>query len=94
MLLVSVIAFGVIALAQGVAGDFVATVTGCAGFGSWIAAVVALVVRWRRKRRVGPSPWAVPEPVEAHSYLLAGAAIGGSVGLTIALFDAGVLSPR
>lgn len=79
----------VLALAAGVAGDFVAWVTHGVTIGTLIGSSFHQLAQ-RRVRRKLVSPWTTAPSIDVNAYLWRGAIAGAVVGIALGIADVGL----
>lgn len=87
MVVVTALFAVVLALAAGLAGDFLMLLTSGIAIGAWIASGVVLLARRRVRRRIGIGELDAARDVDAEGYLLIGGLAGGGIGLAVAIAD-------
>jgi hypothetical protein len=73
------------------AGDFLLLLGGGISTGVFIGSCQGLLVEWRSARRARTAVWGAAHPVDLQRYALLGGAVGGSIGLALAIVDAWLL---
>jgi hypothetical protein len=74
-----------------VAGDFLLLLGGGITTGIFVASCQGLLAERRAGRRARADVWGVARPVDLQRYALLGGAVGGAIGLALAILDACVL---